>query len=204
VSAPTPGHVEPRAITLKDGSAATLRRVTLDDAQGVLDLERACVIDGRGVVRDLTDMPETADQMRKSIKPWVEGRRAHEEGCMLVVEADSPRDGAPTILGVGQLRRFSPAKVRHVAQTSLEVHPDAQRLGVGRAIMEGLLEWARSVGVNRVQLNVFADNHRAIGLYESLGFERVGYRRRLVRDADGTERDDLEMGLLLDEEGQTG
>jgi ribosomal protein S18 acetylase RimI-like enzyme len=153
-------------------------------------------------------MPPTAEAMRKNIKAWVEGRRAHEEGCMLVVEpiapAPAPAHGAPAILGVGQLRRFSPAKVHHVAQTSLEVHPDAQRRGVGRAIMEGLLEWARSVGVNRVQLNVFADNHRAIGLYESLGFERVGYRRRLVREADGTERDDLEMGLLLDEQKGIG
>jgi putative acetyltransferase len=202
--APGPGHFEPRAITLKDGSAATLRRVTLDDAQGVLDLERAGVIDGRGVVRDLSDMPETAEQMRKTLKAWAGGRRAHAEGCMLVVEPINTRADGLTILGEGQLRRFGPAKVRHVAQTSLEVHPEAQRLGVGRAIMEGLLEWAGSVGVNRVQLNVFADNHRAIGLYESLGFERVGYRRRLVREADGSERDDLEMGLLLDERGQKG
>ena len=198
------GDFTSRTITLRDGSAATLRRVTLDDAQGVLDLERACVIDGRGVVRALSDMPETAEQMRKNIKAWVEGRRAYEEGCMLVVERDAVRPGGPTVLGVGQLRRFGPAKVRHVAQTSLEVHPEAQRLGVGRAIMVGLLEWARSVGVNRIQLNVFADNHRAIGLYESLGFERVGYRRRLVRDEDGTERDDLEMGLLLDEQRGDG
>lgn len=189
----------PRPIVLKDGAPALLRRVAYDDAQGVLDLERACVIDGRGVVRDIHDMPESAEAMRKILKAWIEGKRAHEEGCMLVVEPAAAREGDPTILGVGHLRRFTPAKVRHVAQTSLEVHPLAQRRGVGRAIMLGLLDWARAVGVNRVQLNVFEDNHRAVALYESLGFERVGYRRRLVREADGTERDDLEMGLLLDE-----
>ncbi len=198
------GDFSPRTITLKDGSTAILRRVTLDDAQDLLDAERACVIDGRGMVRTIDDMPADAKAMRKSLRSWSEGRRAHEYGCMLVVEATPPREGGVRILGSGHLRRFHPSKVRHVAQTALEVHPVAQRLGVGRAIMVGLLDWARSVGVNRIQLNVFADNHRAIALYESLGFERVGYRRRLVRDDDGTERDDLEMGLLLDEQGNRG
>jgi putative acetyltransferase len=198
-----PGYFAPRTIALKDGSRAVLRRVTLDDAPHVLETERAVVLDGRGVVRDIADMPVDERAMRKVLKSWAEGDRADEYGCMLVVvvgEGDAPeRADGVRVLGVGHLRRFRPTKVRHVAQTSLEVHPNAQRLGVGRAIMLGLFEWARTVGVNRIQLNVFADNHRAIALYESLGFERCGVRRRLVREADGAERDDLEMGILLDE-----
>lgn len=201
----TPGEFIPRTITLKDGAHAALRRVTLDDARHVLDTECAVVRDGRGVVRDISDMPVDERAMRKVLKSWAEGDRADEYGCMLVVaagEGDSPdRADGVRVLGVGHLRRFRPTKVRHVAQTSLEVHPNAQRLGVGRAIMLGLFEWARAVGVNRIQLNVFADNDRAIALYESLGFERCGVRRRLVREADGSERDDLEMGILLDEAG---
>jgi len=35
------------------------------------------------------------------------------------------------------------------------------------------------------------------GLYESLGFEREGLRRRLVRLSDGTYVDDVLMALLL-------
>ena len=204
----SPGFFAPRTVTLKGGSTGVLRLVALADAQHVLDTERAVVLDGRGVVREIADMPLDERAMRKVLKAWAEGDRADEYGCMLVVaagEGESPaRADGVRILGVGHLRRFRPTKVRHVAQTSLEVHPNAQRLGVGRAIMLGLFEWARAVGINRVQLNVFADNHRAIALYESLGFERCGVRRRLVREADGSERDDLEMGILLDESGHTG
>ncbi len=203
-----PGYFAPRPVTLNDGSTGVLRRVALDDAQHVLDTERAVVLDGRGVVRDIADMPADERAMRKVLKSWAEGDRADEFGCMLVVaggegESEGRADGV-RILGVGHLRRFRPTKVRHVAQTALEVHPNAQRLGVGRAIMLGLFEWASAVGVNRVQLNVFADNDRAIALYESLGFERCGIRRRLVREADGSERDDLEMGILLDEAAGLG
>lgn len=191
----------PRAVTLRDATRATLRRVRLDDAQGILDLERACVLDGRGVVRVVTDLPPDAEALAKGLRHWTDPERFHDYGCMLVVEPLDPTPDTPSILGVGHLRRFKPAKVHHAAQASLEVHPLAQRLGVGRAIMDALLDWAREVGVNRVQLNVFADNHRAIALYSSLGFSVNGYRRRLIRDPDGAERDDLEMGLLLDEEG---
>lgn len=189
----------PRAITLKDGSAAVLRRVEFDDAPDILRMEAAVVRDGRGMVREPSDLAHDADAQRKLLRPWVRREGADDYGLMLVVEATPPRPGGERILGVGHFRRFKPSKIRHVVQVSLEVDPCAQGLGVGRAIMVGLLRWARSVGVNRVQLNVLADNHRAINLYTSLGFEKVGHRRRFARDPDGTERDDLEMGLLLDE-----
>ena len=51
--------------------------------------------------------------------------------------------------------------------------------------------------VTRVGLFTLANNHRALGLYESLGFEREGLRRRLVRLPDGTYVDDVMMALFL-------
>lgn len=191
----------PRPITLKDGAVALLRRVEFDDAADILRMETAVVRDGRGMVREPSDLAPDADAQRKLLRPWVRREGADDYGLMLVVEVTPSRDDGPRILGVGHFRRFKPTKIRHVVQVSLEVHPQAQGLGVGRAIMVGLLDWARAAGVNRVQLNVLADNHRAINLYTSLGFEKVGHRRRFARDPDGTERDDLEMGLLLDEAG---
>lgn len=191
----------PLAITLKDGSQALLRRVTPDDSPDILRLEHEVVRDGRGMVRAESDLPPSVEAHRKALRPWVANEHPDDYGLMLVVEATPPREADLRILGAGYFRRFKPAKIRHVVQVSLEVHPAAQGLGVGRAIMVGLLDWARAAGVNRVQLNVLADNHRAIALYESLGFEKIGHRRRFARDPDGAERDDLEMGLLLDEAG---
>lgn len=75
--------------------------------------------------------------------------------------------------------------VRGVARTahkgtvvSLAVHDDHQRQGIGRALMGALLDLADNwLGLVRVQLEVFADNHHAIRLYESLAFEREGLLR---------------------------
>ncbi len=57
---------------------------------------------------------------------------------------------------------------------TIGVHPDAQRHGVGRALLTDLLSTA---GDRRVLLEVRTDNLTAIALYESVGFSRIGLRR---------------------------
>jgi RimJ/RimL family protein N-acetyltransferase len=41
------------------------------------------------------------------------------------------------------------------------------------------------VGVRKLELHVFPHNEPAIALYESLGFEREGYRKAHYRRDDG-------------------
>jgi len=57
---------------------------------------------------------------------------------------------------------------------TIGVRPDAQGTGVGRAMLEGLLEAA---GERRVLLEVRTDNEPALALYRSCGFTRIGLRR---------------------------
>lgn len=96
--------------------------------------------------------------------------------------------------------------IRHVAHIGLSVHPEFQRLGLGRALMDALLDWA-TLGpgaqppdppISRIDLFVLADNTRAIALYESLGFTVEGRRRRMIRRPDGGFVDDLLMARILD------
>ena len=105
------------------------------------------------------------------------------------------------IVGGAVVRRHHLKRIAHVGLVGIGLRPDATGLGLGRALMLALIEWSRRVGISRLELDVLADNHRAIMLYTSLGFRSEGRRRRHVRDPDGRERDDLLMGLLLDEPG---
>ena len=56
--------------------------------------------------------------------------------------------------------------------------------------------FARHEGLTRLALTVAADNARAIGLYEAVGFELEGRHRDAVRLADGF-RDELAYAKLL-------
>lgn len=60
---------------------------------------------------------------------------------------------------------------------NIAVRRDAQRGGLGRALLEALLAEARARGVRRTLLEVAVDNGPAQKLYAGYGFEPVGLRR---------------------------
>ncbi len=63
----------------------------------------------------------------------------------------------------------------HVASGSVIVDPACWRRGVGRALTEDMLQWARTAGFRGLQFNaVVESNQRAVRLYRSLGFEILG------------------------------
>ncbi len=55
--------------------------------------------------------------------------------------------------------------------------------GMGRALLDSVLEWAKSKGATRAQLLVDMDNAPALGYYQHLGWQatRLGARRILLK-----------------------
>jgi len=94
-----------------------------------------------------------------------------------VLVAESPEG----IVGRLSLSRDPHPASRHVADLGLMVAADWRRRGVGRALMLGAEEWARTAGVRKLELHVLPYNEAAIALYESLGYEREGVRRNHYR-----------------------
>lgn len=82
-----------------------------------------------------------------------------------------------------------------VAQVmTIGVDPHYQRHGVGRALLEALVERARKLEAEAVLLEVRVDNEPALALYERHGFERIGLRRRYYQPED---KDAFTMRLEL-------
>ena len=60
----------------------------------------------------------------------------------------------------------------HIASASFMVHPEHGGEGVGRALGEYALDWARAEGFRAMQFNAVVEtNTRAVALWRSLGFE---------------------------------
>jgi ribosomal-protein-alanine N-acetyltransferase len=78
-------------------------------------------------------------------------------------------------------------RVGHVV--TLDVHPERRRQGIGKALLEKLLERFSRTGSREARLEVSTENSTAIRFYESLGFRR----RRRIPDYYGPGRDALEM-----------
>ena len=72
-----------------------------------------------------------------------------------------------------------------MADLGLMVAAEYRRRGIGRALLDRAVDWARGAGVRKLELHVFPWNEPAIALYESYGFEREGLRRgHYVRDGE--------------------
>ena len=88
-------------------------------------------------------------------------------------------DGA--LVGRLSVARDAHPASSHVADIGLMVAKAARRQGVGWALLEAAVGWAREAGVRKLELHVFPWNEPAIRLYEKFGFEREGYRKAHYR-----------------------
>jgi GNAT superfamily N-acetyltransferase len=79
------------------------------------------------------------------------------------------------ILGSAKAGPNRPGRGGHVATASFMVSPDHAGKGVGRALGEHILDWARTAGFHSMQFNAVVEtNTGAIRLWQSLGFEIIG------------------------------
>ncbi|MDQ3576986.1 MAG: GNAT family N-acetyltransferase [Actinomycetota bacterium] len=82
------------------------------------------------------------------------------------VEADG------VVLGTAKMHANHGGPASHVATASFMVDPAYAGNGVGRALGEHVLAWARSAGYRAMQFNAVVEtNTGAVGLWRSLGFE---------------------------------
>ena len=84
-----------------------------------------------------------------------------------------------------------------VADLGMSVAADHRGRGVGSALMEEGIGWARRVGAHKIALQVWPHNEAALALYRKFGFEREGLLRRHYPRKSGELWDAVVMGLLL-------
>ena len=85
---------------------------------------------------------------------------------------------------------------RGVGEESVYVAESARGRGVGRSLLEAVIESARDGGLWTLQAGVFPDNTASLELHRRLGFREVGVRERIGR-LDGIWRDVVLLELRL-------
>ncbi|HEV7207968.1 MAG TPA: GNAT family N-acetyltransferase [Mycobacteriales bacterium] len=79
------------------------------------------------------------------------------------------------VLGSAKMGPNRPGRGAHVATASFLVDPAHQGRGVGRALGEYVLAWARDAGYRSIQFNAVVEtNTAAVRLWQALGFQIIG------------------------------
>ena len=149
-----------------------IRHADPADAEQLTRLADAVSAEPQGWLISIAGEWRSAGDERRFLKAL----RRYPHAAVFVAERE---DGAL----VGRLlvgRDPHPAST-HVADVGLMVAFDARRQGVGTALMQAAVGWAREAGVRKLELHVFPWNDAAIALYEAFGFEREGFRKRHYR-----------------------
>ena len=139
--------------------------VTIRDATGA-DVDAICTIHNQGIVDRVAtlDMP-----LRTPADTWA---WLNDHGARLPVIV-AELEGA--IVGWASLNRFNPRPVYNfVADFSVYVERTHRGRGVGRLLLERLVELARSLGYHKMVLAALALNSAGLALYTRAGFRHVG------------------------------
>ena len=110
---------------------------------------------------------------------------AVEEGRLLVA-----RDAQAGVIGFALLEREG----REVHLEEIDVDPDHGRRGVGRALVEAVIDWSREQGASRITLSTFRDLAWNAPFYARCGFEVVPASAWSARDR-ARRREEAAAGL---------
>jgi len=148
------------------------------------------------VVKEGIYLEEEPDTLPTDREQEQEIRKIREDGGLYAV---AEVDGK--IAGVALLRRGPLEMNRHVAKFRMWLVPGYRGLGLGKKLMEYVIDGARARGVEKISLDVFSNNERAIGLYKKFGF-RVEGRLKRQYVLEGRYVDEIVMGLSLQDQAR--
>jgi ribosomal protein S18 acetylase RimI-like enzyme len=142
---------------------------------GVHDLVAAVVASGGAV--GWVSVPDEIDN-----RAWFDDlilQARHHKVRVCVVTLDD------RVVGFGFWERFSYLVLsRNATVRKIMTHPEVRGRGVGRVLMQALIDDAAAAGLENLVLDVRGNNYGAMGLYEAMGFEVTGRRPSFIADGD--------------------
>jgi RimJ/RimL family protein N-acetyltransferase len=171
------------------GAEIIIRNTTEDDALALLEHTRLTL---RAFPEFVLTEPEEFTKNEEEEKAWI---RQHNEGpAAFLAVAESNKK----IIGIIHIEAGKRNKLRHSGEFAIAVHPDFTEQKVGSALLECMIDWARSnEHMEKIILNVNENNHRAVRLYEKFGFVIEGRNLKALKMTDGRHLNNLQMALFV-------
>lgn len=177
-----------KEILLKNGQVCVLKQADEQDADNILEYVNCVCGETDFLAFGKGDIDWTVEKERTFIRDHLNC----DNKLLVIAEVQENING---IIGfTGDERK----RLRHTGEFGMMVSRKYWSIGIGSALVECMIEWAKASGiVRKINLRVRVDNQRALRLYERFGFTKEGLVSRQFKLADKF-YDAYFMGLGID------
>ncbi|MBE5939588.1 MAG: GNAT family N-acetyltransferase [Lachnospiraceae bacterium] len=176
--------VEEKEIKLKDGRMLILRSPKLSDAEELIEYLKVTAGETEFLLKYPEEVNITIEQEEGILQWFLDSDR----DLMIIAEVDGKIAGNCSLSPVGKKIR-----VRHRCSIGIALYEEYWGLGIGTALLKYLIEKAKEMGYEQMELVVVKRNEQAIALYKKMGFVECGGRPNAMKHKDGSYDDDIIM-----------
>ena len=150
---------------MKDGKTYRFKSVEVNEAAMMYALRLKTAAETDFLLRYPEEYPKTYDKESESVSRAMNSNRDFLLGAF----DGENLIGSAHVFPVSEYKKFS-----HRCEIGVLLSKDYWSCGIGKALMTDSMELAREMGYTIMQLETFTQNERALGMYEHLGFRKVG------------------------------
>lgn len=171
-----------KALEIKDKLDRTvvLRSAEVSDAEALIEYLKITTSETPFLIREPEEVTITLEQETR----FIESKIKAERELMLVATIDGKHIGNCSLMSLAPYKRYA-----HRCDVAIALYQEYCGCGIGKAMIQTVLDVAKNLGYEQAELEVIADNKNAIAMYESLGFEKYGTFPNNMKYSDGTYAD---------------
>ena len=158
-----------KKIKLKNGRECVLRNAVSNDAKQVLDV----FIKTHSQTDFLLSYPDEIKYTVEEEGEFLQKKTDSKNEIEILAEIDGKVVGTAGIECVGIHK-----KLCHRCDFGVGIDEEYWGLGIGKALLEGCIECAKKAGYEQMELEVVAENERAVEMYKKAGFVEYGRNPR--------------------------
>ena len=177
-----------QTIMLKNGKEALIRNGDVSDGSAVFDVFNRSHEETDYLLSYPDENSFDPDQEAQFLKEKAISSNETE----LIAIVDGKIAGTAGIEAVG--KKY---KVKHRAVFGISVLKEYWGLGLGKALTKACIQCARDAGYDQLELDVVAENEKALSLYRSLGFVEYGRNPRGFKSRTSGYQELVYMVLVL-------
>ena len=169
-------------ISIKDklGRTVILRNARPEDSAALIEYLRTTSAETPYLIREPEEITITEEQENQFIQAKIDAERE----LMLVAFIDGKHIGNCSLMSIAPYKRYS-----HRCDVAIALYKEFCGCGIGKAMLQTVLDVAKNIGYEQAELEVMAENKDAIAMYEKLGFKRFGTFPDNMKYAEGSYMD---------------